>query len=98
MDLSLWMLKGSTLTSNLNSKRIPSPQNTSTISQTPVGPSTPMVYYVTSDESMFQNLEISNSVFTSTPMITPLQDILVRRRHSTKSKCTTTGPDFLSSS
>src|SRR5882672_7451522 len=34
VDLSSWMLKGSTPTSNLNSERIPSPQNTSTISQT----------------------------------------------------------------
>jgi len=39
MDLSPWMLKGPIPTSGLNSKRIPFPQNTSTISQTPSGPS-----------------------------------------------------------
>src|SRR5882724_4360022 len=49
LDLSSWMLKGSIPTSGLNSERIPFPQNTSTISQTPSGPSIPMVYYATSD-------------------------------------------------
>src|SRR5882724_7280455 len=53
MDLSSWMLKGSIPTSGLNSERIPFPQNTSTISQTLSGPSIPMVYYTTSDTSMF---------------------------------------------
>src|SRR5882724_6970206 len=53
MDLSSWMLKGSIPTSGLNSERIPFLQNTSTISQTPSGPSIPMVYYTTSDASMF---------------------------------------------
>src|SRR5882724_7019885 len=62
MDLSAWMLNGSIPTSNLNSERIPFPQNTSTISQTPSGPSIPMVYYATSDASMFQTLEISDYI------------------------------------
>src|SRR5882724_2803020 len=53
MDLSSWMLKGSILTSSLNFERIPFPQNTSTISQTPSGPLILMVYYATSDTSMF---------------------------------------------
>jgi len=53
MDLSLWMLKGSILTSGINSKRISFQQNTSTISQTPSGPLILMVYYATSDTSMF---------------------------------------------
>src|SRR5882724_11142499 len=50
-DLSSWMLKDSILTSDLNSERIPFPQNTLTISQTPSGPSIPMVYYPTLDAS-----------------------------------------------
>jgi len=41
-------------------------QSTLTISQTPSGPSIPMVYYTTSDASMFQTLEISDYVFSST--------------------------------
>src|SRR5882724_8710060 len=53
VDLSSWMLKGSILTSGLNSKRIPSLQNTLTISQTHSGPSILMVYSTTSDASMF---------------------------------------------
>src|SRR5882724_6190362 len=53
MDLSSWMLKGSILTSGLNSERILFLQNTFTISQTPSGPSIPMVYYATLDASMF---------------------------------------------
>src|SRR5882724_6590650 len=43
VDLSLWMLKDFTPTSNLNFKRIPFLQNTSISSQT-CGPSTLMVY------------------------------------------------------
>src|SRR5882724_2309559 len=43
VDLSLWMLKSFTPTSDLNFERILSQQNTSTNSQTR-GPSTPMVY------------------------------------------------------
>src|SRR5882724_7345059 len=43
VDLSLWMLKGFTPTSDLNFERIPFLQNTSISSQT-CGPSTPMVY------------------------------------------------------
>src|SRR5882724_8775871 len=62
MDLSSWMLKGSILTSDLNSKRIPFPQNTSTISQTLSGPLIPMVYYATSDASMFRIPAISNYI------------------------------------
>jgi len=76
VDLSSWMLKGSIPTSSLNSERIPFPQNTSTISQTPSGPSIPMVYYTTSDTSMSLTLEISNYVFSSTHMTIPLQIIL----------------------
>src|SRR5882724_6947048 len=53
MDLSSWMLKGSIPTSDLNSEMIPFPQNTSTTSQTPSGPLILMVYYATSDASMF---------------------------------------------
>src|SRR5467141_1723572 len=98
VDLSSWMLKGSILTFGLNSEMIPFPQNTSTISQTPSGPSSPMVYYTTSDTSMFQTLEISNSVFFSTCMTTPLQVTLVRQRLFTKSACITIGPDFRSMS
>jgi len=51
------MLKGSIPTSNLNSKRIPIPQNTSTMSQT-CGPLTLMAYYGTPDASMFWIPEI----------------------------------------
>src|SRR5882672_8350518 len=93
-DLSSWMLKGSILTFGLNSERIPHPKNTSIISQTPVGPSTQMVYFATSDASTFRTLAISNSVFLSTRTITLLQDISVRRRLFTKSACTTIGLDF----
>src|SRR5882672_1431664 len=53
VDLSSWLLKGSITTSNLNSEMILFPQNTLTISQTPSGPSIPMVYYATSDAFMF---------------------------------------------
>src|SRR5882724_11226538 len=53
VDLSSWMLKGSIPTSGFNSERIPFPQNTSTISQTPSGPLILMVYHATSDASMF---------------------------------------------
>src|SRR5882672_5662324 len=98
MDLSSWMLKGSIPTFGLNSKMIPFPQNTSTISQTPSGPSIPMVYYTTSDASMFRIPAISNSVFFSTCTTTPLQVTLVRQRLFTKSACTTIGPDFQSMS
>src|SRR5882724_1010241 len=94
MDLSSWMLKGSILTSGINSERIPFQQNTLTISQNH-GPWTPMVYYRTLDASMFWIPEISNSMFFSTHTITLLQDISVRQRHSTKSACTTIGLDFL---
>src|SRR5882724_7311308 len=78
VDLSSWMLKGSIPTSDLNSEMIPFPQNTSTTSQTPSGPSIPMVYYATLDASMFRTLEISDYVFFSTRTITPLQVISVR--------------------
>src|SRR5467141_1859194 len=53
VDLSSWMLKGSILTFSLNSEMIRFPQNTSIISQTPSGPSIPMVYYATSDTFTF---------------------------------------------
>ena len=87
-----------TPTSSLNSERIPFPQNTSTISQTPSGPSILMVYYATSDASMFQTLAISNYVFSSTCMTIPLQVISVRQRLFIKSACNTIGPDFQSTS
>jgi len=51
MDLSSWMLKGSIPTFGLKLERIPLPKNTSKTSQTPVGPSTQMVYYATSEVS-----------------------------------------------
>src|SRR5882672_5551885 len=73
VDLSSWILKGSIPTSSLNSEMIPFPQNTLTISQTPSGPSILMVYYATSDASMFQILAISASVFFRTRTTTPLQ-------------------------
>src|SRR5882724_9754400 len=92
------MLKGSIPTSDLNSKMIPFPQNTSTTSQTPSGPSILMVYYATSDASMFQTPAISDYVFSSTRTTTPLQVISVRRRPYIKSICNTIGPDFQSTS
>src|SRR5882672_6271467 len=98
MDISSWMLKGSIPTSGLNSEMIPFLQNTSTISQTRSGPSIPMVYYTTLDASTFQILEISDSMFFSTCMTTPLQVTSVRQRLFTKSACTTIGLDFWSMS
>src|SRR5882724_4290382 len=98
MDLSSWMLKGFIPTSDLNSKMIPFLHNTSTTSQTPSGPSIPMVYYATLDASMFLTPAISDYVFFSTRMTTPLQVISVRRRPYTKSVCNTIGPDFQSMS
>src|SRR5882724_10984250 len=92
MDLSSWMLKGSILTSNLNSEMIPFLQNTSEISQTPVGPLTQMVYYATSNASMSRALAIFDYVVFNIHMIIPLQVISVRRSHFTKSECTITGP------
>src|SRR5882724_12902784 len=76
MDLSSWMLKGSTLTSKLNSERIPFLQNTLTTSQTPVGPSI-LVYFTTSDASMFRTLAISDSMFSSTHTTTPCRSFLL---------------------
>src|SRR5467141_5134317 len=70
-DLSSWMLIGSIPKFGLNSERIPHPKNTSIISQTLVGPLTQMVYFTTSDTSMSRTLEISNSMFFNTHMITP---------------------------
>src|SRR5882724_4774528 len=66
--ISSWMLKGFILTSDLNSEMIPFLQNTSTTSQTPSGPSILMVYYATSDASMFQTSAISDYMFFSTHM------------------------------
>src|SRR5882672_8727189 len=97
-DLSSWMLKGSIPTFGLNSERIPHLKNTSITSQTPVGPSTQMVYFSTSDASMSRTLAIYDSVFFNTRMITPLQDISVRQRLFTKSAYTTTGLDFRATS
>jgi len=84
--------------SNLNSEMIPFPHNTSTISQTPSGPSILMVYYTTSDTSMFQTPAIWTMCFFSTRMTTPLQVISVRRRPYIKSICNTIGLDFQSMS
>src|SRR5882672_2742429 len=98
VDLSSWMLKGSIPTSGLNSEMIPFLQNTSTISQTQSGPSIPTVYYATSDAFTFRIPAISNYVFFNTRMTTPLQVTSVRQRLFTKSACTTTGPDFWSTS
>src|SRR5882724_74663 len=98
MDLSSWMLKGSILTSGLNFERVPFPQNTSTIDQTPSGPSILMVYFATSDTSMFQTPAISDYVFSSTHMTIPLQVISVRQRPFIKSTCNTIGLDFQSMS
>src|SRR5882724_9483408 len=98
VDLSSWMLKGFILTSDLNSEMIPFPQNTSTTSQTPSGLSIPMVYYATSDASLFQTPAISEYVFFSTLTTTPLQVISVRRKPDIKSICNTIGPDFQSMS
>jgi len=98
VDLSSWMLKGSILTSVLNSKMILFLQNTLTISQTPSGPSISMVYYATSDASMFRTPAISDYVFFSTCMTTPLQVISVRQRPYIKSTCNTIGLDFQSMS
>src|SRR5882724_11188798 len=92
------MLKGSILTSGLNSKRIPFLQNTLTISQTLSGPSILMVYYATSDASMFQTPAISDYVFFSTCTTTPLQVISVRQRPYIKSVCNIIGPNFQSTS
>jgi len=80
VDLSSWMLKGFIPTSDLNYERIPFLQNTSTISQTPSGPSIRWFTNATSDASMFRTLAISDYVFFSTRTTTPLQVILVRRR------------------
>src|SRR5882724_9975822 len=93
MDLSSWMLKGFILTSGLNYEMIPFLQNTLTISQTPSRPSILMVYYATSEESMFQTLAISDSIFSSTHMTIPLQVISVRQRPFIKSACNTIGLD-----
>src|SRR5882672_216682 len=98
VDLSSWTLKGSIPTSGLNSEMIPFPQNTLTISQPPSGPSILMVYYATSDAFMFRIPAISDYVFFNTRTTTPLQVISVRQRLFTKSACTTTGPDFQSTS
>src|SRR5882724_5144449 len=51
VNLSSWTLKGSIPTFSINSERIPSPQNPSTISQNH-GPWTMMVYYGNMDVSM----------------------------------------------
>src|SRR5882672_6294359 len=80
VDLSSWMLKGSIPTSGLNSEMIPFLPNILTLSQTPHGPSTLMVYSVIPDVSMFWIPGISDSVFSSTRTTIPLQDISVRRR------------------
>src|SRR5882724_5497054 len=98
MDLSSWMLKGSILTSGLNSEMILFPQNTSTISQTPSVPSILMVYFTTSDASMFQTMAISDYMFSSIHMTIPLQVISVRQRPFVKSACNTIGLDFQSTS
>jgi len=96
--LSSWMLKGSISTSSLNSKMIPFPQNTLTISPTHSGTLIPMVYSTTSDASMFRTPAISDYVFSSTHTTIPLQVISVRQRPFIKSAFNTIGPDFQSTS
>jgi len=94
VDLSSWMLKGSIMTSGLNSKMIPFLQDTSTISQIPSGPSILMVYYTTSDTSMFQILAIFDLCSPGLTQPSPLQVILLRQRPFIKSACNTFGLDF----
>src|SRR5882724_3605866 len=77
VDLSLWMLKGSTLTSGLNFERIPFPQNTLTTSQNH-GLVTLMVYYGTPDTFLFRIPGIFDFMFSSTHTTIPLQDITDR--------------------
>src|SRR5882724_8555568 len=88
------MPKDSTQTSKPNSERIPFPSNTSALSQTQTGPSTPMVYFATLVRFMSQTLRVFSLMFFNIHMMTPLQDILVRQRHSTKSSNIITGQDF----
>ena len=92
MDLS-WILKGSILTSGINSERIPFLQNTLTISQKH-GPWTPMVCFAILVLSMSQTPRTFGFMSSNIHMITPLQDILVKQRHYTKSGNTTTCQDF----
>src|SRR5882724_9206338 len=84
MVLSSWILKGSILTSGLNSKMIPFLQNTLTISQTPSGPSISVVYSATLDTSMFRTPAISGYMFSSTHMTIHLQVISARHFGQTK--------------
>jgi len=65
MDLLSWILKGCIPTSLLNSEMIPFLQNTLTIGQTPSGPLTLMVYYTTSDTSIFTNSQQSSTPCSS---------------------------------
>src|SRR5882724_3049596 len=88
------MLKGSMPTSELNSKRIPFPQNPLAFSQTLTGPSILMGDFNTLVETMSQTLRTFSFMFSSIHMIPHSQDISIRQRHSTKSDNITTGQDF----
>src|SRR5882724_6479961 len=96
MDLSSWMLKGSILTSGLNSERIPFPQNTLTISQTPMWTLDPdgLLHHL-------RHIYVPNSSNLRLHVLQywhdhPLQVILVRQRPFIKFICNTIGPDFQS--
>src|SRR6266481_7460182 len=95
-DCYSWIQKGSIPTSGLICETTQFPQNTPT-SQTQSGPSIPMDYYVTEDESMSQIPTIYNCMFSNTRMIIPLQVTMVKPRPSIKSTSTTIGPDSQSS-
>src|SRR6266481_5884234 len=73
------------------------PQNTLT-SQTQSGPSIPMDYYATEDESMSRILTIYDYMFSNTHTTIHLQVITVKPRPFIKSASITTGPDFQTSS
>src|SRR5882724_11289586 len=82
-------------TSELNSKRILYPMNTLVFSQTQTGPLTPMAYFIIWVRFMSQTLITFGFMFSNIHMITPLRDISVKQKHSTKSDNTITGQDFL---
>jgi len=82
MDLSSWMLKG-TLQHLASSERILFSAEYLD-NQSEPWTLDPMVYYGTSDASMFWILEIRQLHVLQYSMTTPLQDISVRWRHSIK--------------
>jgi len=86
-DLSSWMLKGSILTSILNFKRIPFPQNTSIINQS-IGPSILMVYYKHLRCIYILNLDNLQLCVLQNSHDHPLSGHFSQMRHHTRSKCT----------